>query len=145
MAPNGASIGSELVVLSEDECWELLATVSIGRVAVAEPRESPTVLPVNYVVDGRTIVFRSDEGSKLHELRHWPVSFEVDQIDSVNRRGWSVLVRGRPQIELGQYGHREVEPWATGEKRFWVRIVPTQITGRRLALPDAEIDSRGYR
>jgi hypothetical protein len=141
----GGKIGKDLEELTEGQCWELLATVDVGRIAVPEPPGAPAVFPVNYVVDDRTIVFRSDQGSKLDGLRQWPVSFEVDQVDPMNRRGWSVLVRGMSQVELGRYGHSDVEPWASGEKRFWIRIVPTETTGRRLALPAAEIDDRGYR
>ena len=53
-----------LDVLDRRECLHLLATQSVGRLAVATP-EGPLVVPVNFVLDGESIVFRSDRGSKL--------------------------------------------------------------------------------
>jgi hypothetical protein len=38
--------------LSERECWELLATVSVGRLALSV-RALPVILPVQYYLDGR--------------------------------------------------------------------------------------------
>ena len=47
-----------LRVLTRSECFELLAGGQFGRVAVVDDR-GPVVLPVNYVLDRHTIVFRS--------------------------------------------------------------------------------------
>ena len=41
--------------LSERECWELLATVSVGRLALSI-RALPLILPVQYYLDGRRLV-----------------------------------------------------------------------------------------
>lgn len=40
--------------LSERECWELLATVSVGRLALSV-RALPVILPVQYYLDGRRL------------------------------------------------------------------------------------------
>jgi hypothetical protein len=129
--------------LTREECLELLATVSVGRVAVALPDSPPLVLPVNYAVDGDVIVFRSAPGSKLDALRDNPASFQVDWIDPLHRTGWSVLVQGFA-YETSPSGV-EIEPWDPGPKEHWVRIFAGTITGRRLTLPPVEIDPRGYR
>ena len=52
------------------------------------------VLPVNYVLDGDVIVFRSDPGEKLDAIDGHPASFQIDFIDAFHHTGWSVLVRG---------------------------------------------------
>jgi nitroimidazol reductase NimA-like FMN-containing flavoprotein (pyridoxamine 5'-phosphate oxidase superfamily) len=132
----------ELEPLSKAECLELLATASVGRVAVALPGGPPLVLPVNYALDGEVVVFRSDPGSKLDALREHPASFQVDRIDPFHRTGWSVLVQGFA-YETSP-ADVEVEPWDAGPKAHWVRIYAGGITGRRLTLLQVEPDPRGY-
>ena len=80
--------------LSVDECVELLAGRSVGRLAVNIEGDGPLVTPVNYVWSGSAVVFRTDPGTKLDALAHGPISFQVDEIDPIHRSGWSVLVRG---------------------------------------------------
>jgi nitroimidazol reductase NimA-like FMN-containing flavoprotein (pyridoxamine 5'-phosphate oxidase superfamily) len=128
--------------LSREECFQLLATMSIGRVAVAQPGGAPLVLPVNFAVEGDVIVLRTDPGSKLDALRQHPASFQVDLIDPVRRTGWSVLVQGI-SYETSP-ASVEVESWDGGPKAHWIRIFPGAITGRRLRLPELPADTRGY-
>ena len=117
--------------LSREECLQLLASLSIGRVAVAEPGGAPLVVPVNYALVGEVIVFRTDPGSKLEALREHPASFQVDFIDPVHRTGWSVLVQGiayeTSKAEI------EVTPWDGGPKEHWVRIFPERSPGGAFA------------
>src|SRR3954470_21665203 len=81
--------------LSDDDCWRLLAAAPFGRIAVLVD-SAPEVYPVNHVVDGRSIVFRTDPGSKLHGIARSPsVCFEVDGGDLDEQTGWSVMVKGR--------------------------------------------------
>lgn len=129
--------------LTREECLELLATASVGRVAVALPGGPPLVLPVNFALDGDVVVFRSDPGSKLDALREHPASFQVDFIDPFHRTGWSVLIQGFA-YETSP-ADVEVGPWDAGPKAHWVRIFAGAITGRRLTLPVVELDPRGYR
>ncbi len=53
-----------LEVLERHECLRLLASQPVGRVAVVVDAW-PMIFPVNYALDGDSIVFRTDEGSKL--------------------------------------------------------------------------------
>ena len=53
-----------LIRLDEDECWRFLAKYSIGRVAIVH-FNTPMIFPVNYVVDGHSVVFRTSPGTKL--------------------------------------------------------------------------------
>jgi nitroimidazol reductase NimA-like FMN-containing flavoprotein (pyridoxamine 5'-phosphate oxidase superfamily) len=134
--------GSNLECLTRTECLELLGSCSVGRVAVAVPGGAPLVVPVNYVLDGEVVVFRTGEGSKLDALRQHGASFQVDCIDPFHRTGWSVLIQGFA-YETSP-ADVDVQPWADGAKSHWVRIFAGSITGRQLRLPEIKLDDRGY-
>jgi nitroimidazol reductase NimA-like FMN-containing flavoprotein (pyridoxamine 5'-phosphate oxidase superfamily) len=134
--------------VDREECLRLLASQSVGRLAVARPSEAPHVVPVNYVLLRDSILFRSGRGTKLELLVTEPVSFEVDWIDPFHRGGWSVLVRGKAyrasdwEIEVEDL---HLESFVPEGKDFWVRLVPEAITGRRIHLPiPSPTDPRGY-
>lgn len=127
-----------LIVLSDEECWSLIDGTPIGRVAFVHDGE-PQVLPVNFVVDGHQIAFRSTKGSKFSaaSMRR-PVAFEVDGWDVHTRSGWSVLVEGTADLVLDAETEAELEskglePWAQHDHPMeWVRILPNDISGRRI-------------
>ncbi|MEY2433096.1 MAG: uncharacterized protein QOC92_2821 [Acidimicrobiaceae bacterium] len=131
--------------LDVDECLVLLRWEVVGRLAVAAPGESPIVVPVNFVVENGTVVFRTGHGEKLNRLNDQPISLQVDRFDWFRRIGWSVLVRGvAREIPLDDIAHLDLQPWAPGEMPHAIRIEPTSITGRRLELNPSPQDSRGY-
>ena len=135
-----------LVELAREECLDLLRAFTVGRVAIASASGSVLVVPVNYIVDGEVIVFRSDPGEKLDLLHGAPASFQIDFIDPVHHTGWSVLVQGTAhRVAATEVAHLDIQPWASGEKPHWVRVVPNAITGRRLMAPNLPLDLRGYR
>ena len=129
---------THIELIERDECLRLLSADEIGRLAV-NVGHAPTILPVNYRMDGECVVFRTDHGTKLEMGRRAPVSFEIDDFDREHRTGWSVVVTGWSE-EVTRYDAETydrvhdlpVEPWAGGEKAHWVRIVPSRITGRRI-------------
>jgi uncharacterized protein len=129
--------------LDRHQCLDLLRTQAIGRLAVADHGHYPPhIVPVNFVLDGDTVVFRSDPGLKfrLSVLAEHSVSFEVDSIDGDGRMGWSVVVQGRAELlapgdVAALTAGSSLHPWAPGEKRGWVRITPYAITGRRVRNP----------
>ena len=93
---------------------------------------------VNHVVDHRTIAFRTAPGTKLSGLERMVTTcFEADAIDVDRHAGWSVVVKGRvhevtdPE-ELRHLGELPLALWTTGAKDHWVRIRPTEVTGRRI-------------
>ncbi len=136
-----------------DECYRLLATQEIGRLGV-NAEDHPLIFPVNFAMDGTTIVIRTRAGTKLSAAQHANVTFEVDEIDRRTRSGWSVLVRGLAE-EVGAEHRADlvarthatgVQPWAPGDAGHWVRLIPHQVTGRRIVpgeLPPA-VDPRAY-
>ena len=135
---------AELRELSREECFQLLGTVGVGRVAVAAEGEAPLVVPVNFVLDDQDVVFRSSGGAKLDLLHGRPISFQADLVDLGHRSGWSVLMRGTArEIPGAEAAHLRVQPWV-GQGTRWVRITAVDITGRRIELPEVRQDERGY-
>jgi nitroimidazol reductase NimA-like FMN-containing flavoprotein (pyridoxamine 5'-phosphate oxidase superfamily) len=140
----GATPGG-LEELSRDDCLARLRTQPVGRLAVAAGDAAPHVVPVNYILDGENVVFRSGPGTKLSLLAGRLVSFQVDSIDVQRREGWSVLISGRAyQAFPHEVGHLQLEPYAKGDRERWVRIEPERITGRRIRPHDFSLDPRGY-
>jgi nitroimidazol reductase NimA-like FMN-containing flavoprotein (pyridoxamine 5'-phosphate oxidase superfamily) len=127
--------------LSKEECFGLLAGQHLGRVVLVDDR-GPLALPVNYVVDQHTVLFRTGEGTKLDVVgRGGRVAFEVDGVEEATRTGWSVLVRGEAvevtdPVELARARALPLYAWAPGAKSRYIRILPTVLTGRRIALPE---------
>ena len=124
-------------VLPREECVALLADDVVGRLGVIDGGV-PVILPVNYVLDGESIVLRTDHGTKLdHGTRH-PASFEIDHFDRDHHAGWSVLVTGRlEEVTAFDPAFRRlddlgVDPWTDAPKPHWLRLVPNRITGRRI-------------
>ena len=76
-----------IAILDSDECWALLGSTEVGRLAVSIANH-PDVFPINYVVDHKTIVFRTAEGTKLAAaVLGTAVAFEIDGYDAETRRG----------------------------------------------------------
>ncbi len=123
--------------LSFEACWAKLAATPVGRLAVMV-RGDPEVFPLNFVVDGRSIVFRTDEGTKVIGLRRDSVvSFEVDAIDPDGQSGWSVIVKGTAAEVLDaderrRVGELPLKSWTLGDKAHYFRISPTEVTGREI-------------
>src|SRR5947207_1756875 len=82
--------------LSEDESWNRLSGVALGRL-VTSFADEPEIFPVNFAVQDRTVLFRTAEGTKLFSaVAHRTVVFEAD--DHNVAEGWSVIVRGRAKL-----------------------------------------------
>ncbi|MGC5014281.1 pyridoxamine 5'-phosphate oxidase family protein [Streptosporangium sp. DT93] len=132
-----------LETLDREECLRLISAGGVGRVAF-DDQGGPVILPVNYVLHEETVIFRTAVGGPFDaglrtgvEGVEFKIAFEVDQLDAVASRGWSVLVRGgvhhlsTPE-ELAAAQATGVQPWAGGERTLYVRISATEITGRRI-------------
>lgn len=122
--------------LSLEECWEFLATQELGRLAFRLLDETH-IVPVNYAVDGRTLLFRTDGGSKLFGVElGGEVAFEVDEVEGETAR--SVVVRGAARRLEETEEHRADEvplhTWLDTPKYYVVEITPEEVTGRRVLL-----------
>jgi len=142
---------ASLVDVDREECLRLLAGGNVGRVVVLAPAGTPVIRPVNYVFDeaSQSVVFRCAEGTKLVSLlraaRAW---FEVDEIDSTARSGWSVIIAGvtealtRPE-EIRRLEAQALDTWAVGGAASWIRIRARVVSGRRIvsSVPLTELRS----
>ena len=152
MTNGGARTDPEMHVIPAEECYRLLAGHEFGRIGVVADHY-PLILPVNYRLDGTTVVIRTHAGTILHAAEHANVTFEVDEIDRASRSGWSVLLRATAE-EVGEQHRAElvastqaarVEPWAPGDKGHWMRLVAHEISGRRIVPGELPaLDPRAY-
>lgn len=106
--------------IDRDECFELLAGDVVGRLAVVHGH-TPAIFPVNYVLDGADIVFRTDAGTKLDAAERASACFEIDGIDRKTRVGWERRSHRPPrrshQIRLADASARPAAPRGTlGER-----------------------------
>ncbi len=124
--------------LTTDQCWQLLRSHEVGRIA-ASAVGTVDIFPINYAVDAApAIFFRTAPGTKLLELAiNDRVAFEIDGHDE--HEAWSVVVKGHAerverQSEMDAAEELGLSPWIPTLKYRWVRIRPTEITGRLFSL-----------
>ena len=123
----------QVVALSGEQCWERLGQQELGRL-VTHVGDVIDIFPVNYVVDGESLLFRTAEGSKLFEITiSSDVLFEVD--DHTDSEAWSVVVRGRARAldtsaEVERADGLGLKPWIPTLKYVYVRITPDSVSGR---------------
>lgn len=131
--------------LSPADCWALLRGTGLGRLATSVD-SFVDILPVNYFVHDDAILFRSAPGSKLVNIALNPtVAFEVDGLDT--RWHWSVVIHGTAEhlgseADIIESGVMELVSWSPTAKYDYVRITPSDITGRRIdrhAFPRASL------
>jgi uncharacterized protein len=134
----GDQWASRLQKLTRDECMELLRSqLHLGRVGYVV-EGVPVILPVNFMVDGESVVFVTARGSKLSWLStRSRVAFEVDVGRPFDESGWSVLVHGTAHEvtdpdELAALRQGPLHSWAVSPDEHWVRISLDEISGRRL-------------
>ena len=122
--------------LSFDQCWELLAAGIVGRLALVVD-DRPDIFPVNYVLDRRSIVFRSGGGTKLWgAMAARPAALEIDGYEAAAEEAWSVVARGETTVidneeEKAAVDALHLEPWQPGVKDHYIRLTPRALTGRR--------------
>lgn len=141
LTPPGRTVrpaSAHLTKLTPGECRMLIAPGGIGRISFCTV-SGPVVLPVNFTVVGGSIVVRTGAGSMIEAHGDDRAAFEVDHIDEVLCQGWSVLLLGQAHrvLQPGELRHvREAAasagPWPDGERDVYVRLVPDQISGRRM-------------
>lgn len=137
MAAVRSHVPGELEELDEGECRELLGQAAVGRLGLSAA-SLPVILPVNFVVDGDSIVFRTGAGLKLSAAAAGDVAcMEVDDIDTFGHGGWSVLVTGRLREvvdldELDAVAQLPLAPWWHRVEQRYVRLSMDLLSGRRL-------------
>src|SRR5262249_57758089 len=95
----------------------------------------PEIFPVNFVVQHKTVLFRTAEGTKLVSTAiNNRVLFEVDEHNVAE--GWSVIVKGRARSlrsdeQIEEAERAQLLPWTSSQKTHYVRVLPDLVTGRR--------------
>jgi len=144
--PNMSTESQPISILPETECWNLLSSVALGRLVTSVDGQ-PEIFPINFVVQHRTVLFRTAEGTKLVSAAiNDQVLFEAD--DHGVTEGWSVIVKGQARIlhtdeEIGEAERAQLLPWTATVKQHYVRIRPLSVTGRRVVFgsePDREFN-----
>jgi len=139
------SADDPVTVLSEDESWSLLSSVSLGRL-VTNLGGQPEIFPVNFVTQRRTVLFRTAQGTKLFSAAMSDrVAFEAD--DHTAAEGWSVIIKGSAHLLSANADVLDAEEapllsWPATLKPIYVRVIATEITGRRFRFgPEPERES----
>ena len=140
MTGEGQSVDENL---SPDECWSLLGTSGIGRLAtvITDPATgavTPDIYPINYLVHEGSIVFKSAPGSKLIEMAgHSAVALEADGARGAHgEEYWSVVVHGHAarmlvDEEIEASGILALLASHPSDKWNYLRITVDVITGIR--------------
>ena len=130
--------------LTPEECWDMLREEEFGRLAYLLVDEVH-ITPINYAVDGDTLLFRTAEGNKLLAVvMGAEVAFEIDRYSEDRAR--SVVVRGSARLLPEDEAHRAenvpLRPWVPTLKYNVVEIEPKVITGRAFELSRPWLDLR---
>jgi uncharacterized protein len=120
--------------LTWDNCLTRLRSSTIGRIAVTH-RALPAIVPVNYVLSGSRVIFRTEPGGMLaRACADSVVAFEVDELEPDGRSGWSVLAVGMAELLEGSAAVRAAETGLAaavgGGRDQFVAIAIGQLSGR---------------
>lgn len=133
----------QAIKLTEAECWELLRSVSFGRVVFTH-RAMPAIRPVNHLVDDHKVILRAHLGAAIvsrataegGDSDGTVVCYEADSLDPVRRTGWSVIITGIARLvndpATRERYSTELEPWIAGEMDHVLSIEPHFVSGLRL-------------
>lgn len=126
-----------LEVLGREECLHLLTKMPVGRIGVTI-HALPVILPVNFALDGERVIVRSAAGSKLTAaMTGAVVALEVDDFDTMDHSGWSVLVQGRSRVmedpdEIDRALLLPLRAWASDKPDRFITIDLELVSGRRV-------------
>ena len=119
-------------------CRRLLLSADFGRLAVRSD-DGVDIFPVNFLLHGDALYFRSGPGSKMVDLTRDPrVAFEVD--GRIDGAVWSVVVHGRAvrlsvDVDIESSTVLALRAWDPSAKFNYVRIAIATISGRRVPIP----------
>jgi len=129
----------QLRTMSEQECFELLSTTTVGRVAFANA-DGIQLIPLNFAVIDSEIYFRTAPDSILDGLAEGQddIAFGVDYQAESFRDAWNVTVKGStsrvsdPDLYERVMSWSRLRPWAGGERGVVIHLSLRSIDGRRV-------------
>jgi hypothetical protein len=139
MTRDAAHDRRRMVELDKTEALALLASVDYGRVVFTQAA-LPAIRPVNHLLVDERIIIRSRLTAAVStEVDAHPatvVAYEADQIDPVERLGWSVVVTGfaRPLTDAAEIDRLRtvLVPWVDMPMDAIIAITLDIVTGYRL-------------
>ena len=131
ISEEGWSPQGPVVELSDQASWDLIASKHFGHLGLSHAGR-PDIFPVNYLADGRTILFRTASGSKLFELsENRYVAFEVDA--ETPQSVWSIVAKGTASVvepELSEKALAAFPDWVPTVPYLYVSIEVDSLRGR---------------
>lgn len=130
--------------LDREDCLRLLGSHQIAR--LVSGAAGTHLRPVNYILAAGDILTRADQPIDDGTA----VTLEIDELDAVERQGWSVIVHGRAyaisEESVSADARERLAPWAPGPKASWTKIVIDEVSGRwvRAGRERDQLDARGY-
>ncbi|HET6986530.1 MAG TPA: pyridoxamine 5'-phosphate oxidase family protein [Kribbella sp.] len=125
---------SDVLILDPGECLRLLRSVPVGRLVFTQGG-LPVVRLVDFLVDGDTIVFASDDRDWLRAARRGDVvAFEVDDINPSRQFGWTVTSIGHLSVVSAAEAaelERTAPLWVGLRGRPLIRLGAESLSGRR--------------
>jgi hypothetical protein len=134
----------QAITLTESECWDLLGSVSFGRVVFTH-RAMPAIRPVNHLVDHHRVILRTHLGAAIVSRSTVEagdaadgavVCYEADNLDPVRHTGWSVIITGIARLVKDPAARdryiTKLDPWIAGEMDHVLSIEPHFVSGLRL-------------
>jgi len=121
--------------LDEHECWRRLLSNQLGRLAFSANGRIE-VVPINYVVRARRLLFRTDADASMLQAQRGSVPFEIDGWG--RRSAWSVVARGPLTVDpdpaaLALESEIGLAPWAPDERggrTSLLALTVDEVTGR---------------
>ncbi|MET3141378.1 UNVERIFIED_ORG: hypothetical protein ABIB19_000232 [Arthrobacter sp. UYEF10] len=96
---------------------------------------------MNYLPDEGSAVFRTGPGTKLDAIvAGGPLALEADGLNTSGTIAWSVVLKGFPEEvqDVDDLPQQIPSPWEEGAKEHVIRIVPTELSGRRFVIAGPE-------
>lgn len=123
--------------ISTAECWKLLESHDVGRLALVDADNAPDIFPVNFVAyEGALYLRTAPDVKDVALVRNPECAFEIDGHDGAG--WWSVVVRGAAArvddpVEVERSGVGHLRTASPRHKPHVLRIAPRAVTGRRFA------------
>lgn len=125
--------------LDERECWQLIRTVPVGRLAFTE-HALPVILPAHFIIRDAEIVLASLADARVISAdRGAIVAFEVDAYQPATQEGWCVSTLGRSRRitdtqEITALDELHFNPWTGDPNRHYIAIEVNRLRGKALTL-----------
>jgi hypothetical protein len=127
--------GGRLAELPAYECWGLLDSEEIARVAW-QGRDGVAIVPVNYTVADGSLWFRTSPYSTLgRECAGQRLAIEIDHIDHAAQSAWSVVVSGIGElVDAAEVPDilADLRVWPSGNRPLFIQVESVDVTGRKL-------------